>query len=365
MNLYTSESVCAGHPDKICDQISDAVLDEALRQDPFSRVAVETMVGENICILMGEVTSSASLKYEQIARQTIKRLGYDQPKYKFSDKSKVEVYIHEQSAEIAQGVDDQGAGDQGMMYGYACRETPEYMPVPIALAHQIARAIDRARDKSLLDYLRPDGKVQVTINYEGGQPKQVEAIVVAVPHDENIELKQVKADLLEKVISPILSAYDLPYSGKNFIVNGTGVWHLGGPAYDSGLTGRKIIVDTYGGIGRIGGGAFSGKDPTKVDRSAAYAARFLAKNIVAQGLADKAEVRLAYYIGAKQPVMQEVETFGSQIKSDKVLRDFMNKLLDTSVAGIINELDLRRPIYLPTAAYGHFGKPELPWEEIK
>jgi len=364
MHIYTSESVCSGHPDKICDQISDAVLDEALRQDRFSRVAVETMVGKNICVLMGEVTSTAKINYSQLAKKMIKELGYNRPAYQFSHQSKIEVYIHEQSPEIAHGVDKLGAGDQGMMYGFACKETAELMPMPISMAHKIAQRIDQAREQSLISYLRPDGKTQVSIQYKNDLPQKVTSIIVAVPHDENIKLDLVKKDLYEKILVPILEFYGLPYQGMKYIVNGTGVWHRGGPASDTGLTGRKIIVDSYGSIGRIGGGAFSGKDPTKVDRSAAYAARYLAKNIVAQGLADKVEVRLAYFIGAQKPVMQEIETFGTQKKSDPVIKDFMSKLLDTSVAGIIDHLDLRRPIYLPTASYGHFGKENLPWEKI-
>lgn len=363
MNIFTSESVCAGHPDKICDQISDALLDCALSQDPYSRVAVETMVGKNICVLMGEVTSQASINYTQVAKKMIKKLGYDQTKYGFSDQSKIEVYIHQQSSEIAQGVDRLGAGDQGMMYGFACNETSGLMPMPISIAHNIAQKIDQAREESLLGYLRPDGKTQVSIQYQNGKPKKVTSLVVAVPHDERVKLTQVKKDLYDQIIVPVLETFDLPYSKMQFIVNGTDVWHLGGPASDTGLTGRKIIVDTYGSIGRIGGGCFSGKDPTKVDRSAAYGARYLAKNIVAHHLADRVEVRLAYFIGAQKPVMQEIETFGTSKKSDRVIKDFAKKLLDTSVAGIIEKLDLRRPIYLPTATYGHFGKPGLPWEE--
>lgn len=363
MKIFTSESVCAGHPDKICDQISDAVLDAALQNDSLSRVAVETMVGKNICVVMGEVTTQTKLNYKQIARKMIKKLGYDQEAYEFSDKSKIEVYVHEQSPEIAEGVDEKGAGDQGMMYGFASNETKELMPMPIIIAHKLAQRIDEVREKSILDYLRPDGKTQVSIGYENGIPKTITHIVIAVPHEEKIELVQVKEDIYKNVVIPILETFKISYKNFQYIVNGTGVWHKGGPASDTGLTGRKIVVDTYGGIGRIGGGAFSGKDPTKVDRSGAYAARYLAKNIVAHKLAEKAEVRLAYFIGAKQPVMQEFETFGTNKVSEKTIRDFVVKLLDTSVNGIINTLDLRKPIYLKTAAYGHFGKEGLPWEK--
>lgn len=362
MNILTSESVCAGHPDKICDQISDAILDEALRNDPFSRVAVETMVGKNICIIMGEVTTKAKLNYEKIARQTIKKLGYDKEDYGFSDKSKVETFIHEQSPEIAEGVDDKGAGDQGMMYGYASRETKQLMPMPIIIAHKLAQRIDEVREKNILKYLKPDGKTQISIGYEHGVPKEIDDIVVAVPHDKSIELQQVKKDIYEKVIVPVIEEFNIPYKKAQYIINGTGVWHMGGPASDTGVTGRKIVVDTYGGVGRIGGGAFSGKDPTKVDRSGAYAARFLAKNIVSNNLADKAEVRLAYFIGAKKPIMLEFETFGTEKASAQVIHDFLLNKLDTSVSGIINTFDLRKPIYFKTASYGHFGKEGLPWE---
>ncbi len=362
MTIYTSESVCAGHPDKICDQISDAILDAALQGDLLSRVAVETMVGRNICIMMGEVTTKARLDYEHIARAIIKKLGYTKTEYEFSDTSNIEVYIHEQSHEIAHGVDEDGAGDQGMMYGFACRETKQLMPMPISIAHALAQRIDEVRETAALKYLKPDGKTQVSIEYENGSPKRISSIVIAVPHEEKIGLAQVKEDLYTHVVVPTVEKFTIPYKNILYIVNGTGVWHNGGPARDTGVTGRKIVVDTYGGIGRIGGGAFSGKDPTKVDRSGAYAARYIAKNIVAHGLADKAEVRFAYVIGAKQPVMQEVETFGTNKVSEKAIKDFASSLLDTSVSGIISALNLRKPIYLKTAAYGHFGKEDLPWE---
>lgn len=362
--LYTSESVCSGHPDKICDQISDAILDEALRQDSSSRVAVETLVGKNICVLAGEVTSKGKLKYEQIARNVIQRLGYINDSFGFSDKSDIKVYIHNQSPEIAQGVDALGAGDQGIMYGYACCDTKSYMPLPILMAHQLAERIDEVREKRILKYLRPDGKTQVSIRYENGKPKHIETIILAVPHSEHIKLNQVKEDLFKNVILPIVKKHPISYRDMNYIINGTGVWHKGGPASDTGLTGRKIVVDTYGGLARIGGGAFSGKDPTKVDRSGAYAARYIAKNIVANKLANRVEVRLAYFIGAKKPVMQEAETFGTSKVSDKVLRDFMSKILDTSVQGILSSLKLQKPIYEKTAAYGHFGRPDFSWEKV-
>jgi S-adenosylmethionine synthetase len=362
---FTSESVCAGHPDKLCDQVSDAIVDEALAQDPGSRLGVETAATHNHLLLMGEITTTAKLDYEAIARREIRRLGYTNPHFGFSDQSKITVLVGTQSPEIAQGVDLDGAGDQGMMFGYACDETPELMPLPITLAHNLTSALDRARESSHLGYLRPDGKAQVTIKYENGKPTAVSHVTIAVPHDEDVTLEHVKNDIFEIIVKPVLAQYSLHITIDQLVVNGTGVWHLPGPRSDAGLTGRKIVVDGYGGYARVGGGAFSGKDPTKVDRSGAYAARFIAKNIVAAGLASRAEVALAYFIGAKQPVMQEVETFGTAQASDDHLRAYAAELLDTSVRGIIEGLDLRRPIYRKTAAYGHFGRPEFPWEQIK
>ncbi len=363
-NTFTSESVCAGHPDKICDQVSDAILDEAFKIDKYSRVAVETMVTKNFLAMAGEVTTKVKLNYKKIVQQVVKNLGYTIPVLNFSDKSEIIVKIHTQSPEIAVGVDNLGAGDQGMMFGYACRETKELMPLPIMLAHRLAMGIDSLRESKRLPYLRPDGKTQVTVGYEKDIPKTVETVVLAVPHDEKVKLVQVKEDLFNLLVTPILKEYGYKINYQQLIVNGTGVWHIGGPSSDTGVTGRKIIVDTYGGMARVGGGAFSGKDPTKVDRSAAYAARYLAKNIVANKLADHCEIRLAYFIGAKKPVMQEAETFGTEKKSAKVIKSFMDKLLDTSLKGIINGLDLRRPIYFKTASYGHFGRNEFPWEKI-
>ncbi len=364
MKTYTSESVCSGHPDKICDQISDAILDEALKKDKYSRVAVETMVTKNFVAMAGELTSKARLNYESIARWVIKNLGYTIPKLNFTHKSPVLVKIHTQSPEIAAGVDKLGAGDQGMMYGYATDETKEYMPLPIILAHKLAMQIDRLRETKRLPYLRPDGKTQVTENYADGKPVGIETIVLAAPHDEKVPLAQVKSDLYNYCVLPILKQYGFSITEDQLVVNGTGVWHIGGPASDTGVTGRKIIVDSYGSFARVGGGCFSGKDPTKVDRSAAYGARYLAKNIVANGMAKKCEVRLAYFIGAQKPVMEEVETFGTGKKSDKVIRSFMDKILDTSLKGIIDEFNLRRPIYLKTASYGHFGRDIFPWEKV-
>jgi len=361
---FTSESVCSGHPDKICDQISDAVVDAVLAKDPMGRVAVESVTANNHIILAGEVSTTATIDFEKIARGEIKRLGYVDKESGFSFESPLDNYIHEQSREIARGVKKKGAGDQGMMFGYACRETASFMPLPIALAHAIAQKIDEVRENNTLSYLRPDGKSQVTVAYENDKPVAVTKVVAAAPHREDVPLEKVKKDLYTLVILPVLKSEGFSIDEKDITINGTGVWHRGGPSSDSGLTGRKIVVDTYGGYARVGGGAFSGKDPTKVDRSGAYAARYLAKNIVASGLADRAEVRLAYAIGVRKPLMQDIETFGTETVSAKALHDYMKKLLDTSVEGIIDGLDLRRPLYKKTAAYGHFGKKGLPWEKI-
>ncbi len=362
--IFTSESVCAGHPDKICDQISDAILDAVLAQDPQGHVGCEALAGFNRVIIAGEIKSHAKIDIKKIAKEQIRRLGYTDPKYNFSTESPIEVFVHEQSPEIAVGVDDKGAGDQGMMFGFACSESQELMPLPIIMAHQLARRIDQVREEKILDYLRPDGKSQVTVEYKNGKPVKISQVVIAVPHKEKVKIAQVKKDIYENVVEVILARHGFKIPINDVILNGTGVWHNGGPAMDCGLTGRKIVVDGYGGYARVGGGAFSGKDPTKVDRSGAYAARFIAKNIVANRLAEKAEVRIAYFIGAKKPVMLQVETFGTNKKSQAVIDDFASKILNTSVSGIINGLDLQRPIYLPTAAYGHFGRDEFPWERI-
>jgi S-adenosylmethionine synthetase len=362
---FTSESVCAGHPDKICDQISDAIVDAVLTQDPQGRVAVETLVSENQVVLAGEVKYQGNpLDYEAIAREQIRRLGYTEKHLRFTDHSPITVNIHAQSEEIAAGVDEAGAGDQGMMFGFACNETENFMPLAIELSHRLAMRIDEVREQRILPYLRPDGKTQVTIKYVDGKPVAVTKVVIAVPHDESITLPEVKQDIFQRVVSEVLDQYDLAITADDFIVNGTGVWHIGGPASDTGVTGRKIVVDTYGGYARVGGGAFSGKDATKVDRSGAYAARFIAKNIVAHGLAEKAEVRLAYFIGAKQPLMQEVETFGTALVSSQEIAKFVAGLIETSVQSIITKLDLQKPQYLPTAAYGHFGRSEFSWEKV-
>lgn len=361
---FTSESVCAGHPDKICDQISDAIVDAVLAQDPAGRVGAETAVCENRVILLGEITSRAQVDFEAIARHEISRLGYTDPALGFSQEAQVEVHIGTQSPEIARGVIADGAGDQGMMFGYACRETSDFMPLPITIAHELTRAIDRARQSQALPYLLPDGKSQITVNYDRDLPVSIAHVTIAAPHESRIPLGQVTGDLYDHIIAPILGRYDMTVARSDVVVNGTGVWHQPGPKSDAGLTGRKIVADSYGGYARVGGGAFSGKDPTKVDRSGAYAARYLAKNIVAAGLADKAEVSLCYFIGAQQPVATGIETFGTEAADPRTIRAFADQLLDTSVHGIITGLKLDRPIYRSTAAYGHFGDPSYPWEQI-
>lgn len=365
VRLFTSESVCAGHPDKICDAISDAIVDAALKQDPHSRTGIETVAGANQISLYGEIKTKAKIDFEAIVRDTVKRLGYTNPAWGFSQESIFSNDVHQQSPEIALGVDQDGAGDQGMMFGYACKETPELMPLPIAIAHALTRRIDDARETGALKWLRPDGKAQVTIRYENDKPVAVEKAVVAVAHDEDTSAKQVRSDVIDEIIKPVLDKYgfELPADG-DIVVNGTGLWHIPGPESDAGLTGRKIVVDTYGGYARVGGGAFSGKDPSKVDRSGAYAARYIAKNIVAAGLAERCEVGLAYVIGQPKPLMQTIETFGTATVSEEELYAFKDKLIDTSVKGIIDKLELARPIYSQTSAYGHFGKEDLPWEQV-
>lgn len=365
VRLFTSESVCAGHPDKMADAISDAIVDALLAQDPHSRAGVETVAGANQIALYGEVKTKARIDYEQIVKDKIKELGYVNPEWGFSVESSFSNDVHQQSPEIALGVDQDGAGDQGMMFGYACTETPELMPLPIALAHALTRKIDEARESGKLTWLRPDGKAQVTVRYEDDKPVAVEKLVAAVAHDEKITAGEVREAIIEHVFTPVFKKYGftLP-KDEDIVVNGTGLWHIPGPESDAGLTGRKIVVDTYGGYARVGGGAFSGKDPSKVDRSGAYAARYIAKNIVAAGLAEKCEVGLAYVIGHPKPLMQTIETFGTAKVSEEELHAFKDKLIDTSVRGIIDTLDLARPIYSKTSAYGHFGKEELPWEQI-
>ncbi len=375
--LFTSESVTEGHPDKICDQISDAILDEMLRQDPMSRVACETTCTTGLVMVLGEITTSAYADIPTIVRETVREIGYDRAKYGFDcDTCAVLNSIHEQSADIAMGVDralesrdqedkfDIGAGDQGLMFGYACNETPEFMPFPISAAHKLARRLTEVRKNGTMAYLRPDGKTQVTVEYEDDKPVRIDTIVVSSQHDPDVSLEQIRADVIEHVIRPII---DPALMDENTIihVNPTGRFVIGGPHGDSGLTGRKIIVDTYGGYSRHGGGAFSGKDPTKVDRSASYMARYIAKNIVAAGLADKCEVQLAYAIGVARPVSVLVDTFGTAKIDENKIADYVAENVDLRPAAIIDRFDLRRPIYRQLAAYGHMGREDLmaPWEK--
>ena len=381
--LFTSESVTEGHPDKICDQISDAVLDALMEQDPMSRVACETSSTTGLVLVMGEITTKAYVDIQKIVRETIREIGYDRAKYGFDcDTCGVITAIDEQSADIAMGVDKAleakehlmsdddieaiGAGDQGMMFGFATNETPEYMPYPIALAHKLARKLTEVRKNGTLSYLRPDGKTQVTVEYdENGKAKRLDAVVLSTQHGEEVSQEQIHEDIKKYVFDPVLPA-DMVDEDTKFFINPTGRFVIGGPNGDSGLTGRKIIVDTYGGYARHGGGAFSGKDCTKVDRSAAYAARYVAKNIVAAGLADKCEIQLSYAIGVARPTSIMVDTFGTGKVSDEKLVEIIREHFDLRPAGIIKMLDLRRPIYKQTAAYGHFGRTDLdlPWEKL-
>ena len=370
-HLFTSESVTEGHPDKICDQISDSILDAILAQDPDAHVACECATTTGMVLVMGEITTSAYVPISDIVRKKVVEIGYDRAKYGFDGHScSVLVSLDEQSPDIAQGVnrevdEDQGAGDQGMMFGYACDETAEYMPLAISLAHKLTRRLSEVRKDGTLPYLRPDGKAQVTIEYDDDRAERIEAVVVSTQHAPEVSQEQIYADLVEHVIRPVLPKSMLDDATKIY-VNPTGRFVVGGPQGDSGLTGRKIIVDTYGGYAHHGGGAFSGKDPSKVDRSAAYAMRHVAKNLVAAGLAKKCEVGVAYAIGVAKPVSVFVDSYGTGKYSDDVLAELVNRVFDLRPAAIIRDLDLKRPIYAQTAAYGHFGRDDLdlPWEKL-
>ena len=377
--LFTSESVTEGHPDKISDKISDAILDEMLRQDPMSRVACETFCTTGLVCVMGEVTTKAQVDIQNIVRETVRKIGYDRAKYGFDcDSCAVITSLHAQSPDIAMGVDksfeakngtdtdgmDIGAGDQGLMFGYACNETPELMPLPISLSHALAKKLTEVRKNGTLPYLRPDGKTQVTIEYdENDKPIRVDTIVISSQHSASVSLEEIRRDLIEQVINPVVPA-DMMDGETKIYINPTGRFVVGGPAGDTGLTGRKIIVDTYGGYARHGGGAFSGKDPTKVDRSACYAARYIAKNVVKAGLAEKCEVQLAYAIGVAKPVSVMIDTFGTAKVDEKKIEKAVLELVDLRPAAIIKRFDLRRPIYCDLAAYGHMGREDVnaPWE---
>lgn len=379
--LFTSESVTEGHPDKICDQVSDSILDAIYEQDPQARVACETAVATGMVVVMGEISTQCYVDIPKIVRNTIREIGYDRAKYGFDcDTCAVLTSIDEQSADIAMGVDKAleakkgemseeqmqaiGAGDQGMMFGYACDETPELMPMPITLAHKLSFKLSEIRKNKVVNYLRPDGKSQVTVEYDGDKPVRVDAVVISTQHSADVSHETIEKDIMEYVIKPVIPAELLDENTKYFI-NPTGRFVVGGPQGDSGLTGRKIIVDTYGGYARHGGGAFSGKDPTKVDRSAAYAARYVAKNIVAAGIAKKCEVQIAYAIGVAKPVSVLVDTFGTAVIPEEKISELVNKYFDLRPAAIIKNLDLRRPIYKKTAAYGHFGRndADFTWEK--